>query len=233
VVPRLDRSKRKTVTKGGGPSRVVRHDVREEIERRILSGESKPGERLSQQSLARELGVAQGTVRESLMELQWLGLVESTDRLGVFVDKLDVNRICEAYLVREVMEGLAARLASQNAGRTDIAELRKLADRIYELAQSDNAETASLDRNFHMSITELTRNATLMRLAKTYRALGMTVRAFREPEVIHAEHLRIIEAIEHGFAEEAERQARSHVVGARQMIELRVQQGLFVPTWVK
>src|ERR1700748_1773303 len=92
-------------------ARVARHDVREEIQRRILSGESKPGERLSQQSLARELGVAQGTVRESLLELQWLGLVESVDHLGVFVDNLNADRICQAYFVREVMEGLAARLA--------------------------------------------------------------------------------------------------------------------------
>jgi len=232
LISRINRS-RKKATKGSGLSRVVRHEVREEIERRILSGESKPGERLSQQSLARELGVAQGTVRESLMELHWLGLVESTDRLGVFVDKLDIGRICEAYLVREVMEGLAARLACQNAGRSDITSLRKLADRIFELAQSDDAETASLDRQFHLGITELSRNATLLKLASTYRALGMTVRAFREPTVIHGEHLRIVEAIEHGLAEEAECQARNHVVGARQMIELRVQQGLFVPTWVK
>ena len=64
------------------PDRVARHHVREEIQRRILSGETQPGERLSQQSLARELGVAQGTVRESLFELQWLGLVESIDRLS-------------------------------------------------------------------------------------------------------------------------------------------------------
>ena len=88
-------------------ARVARHEVREEIQRRILTGESKPGERLSQQSLARELGVAQGTVRESLLELQWLGLVESIDHLGVFVDNLDASRICEAYLVREVMEAAA------------------------------------------------------------------------------------------------------------------------------
>jgi DNA-binding GntR family transcriptional regulator len=87
-------------------ARVARHEVRDEIQRRILSGESKPGERLSQQSLARELGVAQGTVRESLLELKWLGLVESVDHLGVFVDNLDACRICEAYEVREVMEGL-------------------------------------------------------------------------------------------------------------------------------
>lgn len=214
-------------------ARVGRHDIRDEIERRILSGETKPGERLSQQSLARELGVAQGTVRESLFELQWLGLVESIDRLGVFVDKLDVARICEAYLVREMMEGLAARLACYTAGRADIAQLRGMADQIYKLAQDDDAETASLDRNFHFRITELARNNTLMKLSQTYRALGMTVRAFREPAVIHAEHLRIVDAIEHNSADEAERQARNHVIGARQMIETRAQEGTFVPQWVK
>jgi len=214
-------------------TRVARHEIRDEIERRILSGETKPGERLSQQSLARELGVAQGTVRESLLELQWLGLVQSIDHLGVFVDKLDVNRICEAYLLREVLEGLAARLACRHAGRADLAELRSMADQIYHLAQDDSAETAALDRRFHMSITELSRNNTLIRLSQTYRALGMTVRAFRDPSVIHAEHLRIVDAIEHNFMEEAERQARSHVVGAREMIEKLATEGRFVPEWVK
>jgi len=213
-------------------SRVARHRVRDEIQRRILSGETKPGERLSQQSLARELGVAQGTVRESLQELQWLGLVESIDRLGVFVEKLDAERICDAYLLREVLEGLAARLACSNAGRADIIELRNMADTIFKLAQDKKNETASLDRAFHLHITELSRNNTLIRLSQTYRVLGMTVRAFRDPATIHAEHLRIVEAIEHNFAEEAERQARGHVMGARLMIESQVQQGTFIPEWV-
>jgi DNA-binding GntR family transcriptional regulator len=215
-------------------ARVARHEVRDEIQRRILTGESKPGQRLSQQSLARELGVAQGTVRESLLELHWLGLVESVDHLGVFVDTLDAPRICEAYLVREVMEGLAARLACGHASRADITELRGMADEIYKLAQKkdDSGDTASLDRQFHLHITELSRNGTLIRLSQTTRVLGMTVRAFRDPEIIHAEHLRIVEAIEHNFADEAERQAKSHVQGAREMIESQVKQGTFVPKWV-
>jgi len=215
-------------------ARVARHEVRDEIQRRILTGESKPGQRLSQQSLARELGVAQGTVRESLLELHWLGLVESVDHLGVFVDTLDAARICEAYLVREVMEGLAARLACGHASRADITELRCMADDIYKLAQQkdDDGNTASLDRQFHLHITELSRNGTLIRLSQTTRVLGMTVRAFRDPEIIHAEHLRIVEAIEHNFADEAERQARTHVQGAREMIESQVKQGTFVPKWV-
>lgn len=212
--------------------RVARHNVRDEIQRRILSGESKPGERLSQQSLARELGVTQGTIRESLLELQWLGLVESVDHLGVFVDNLDASRIAEAYELREVMEGLAARLACGNAGRSDLTELRAMADNIFKLTQDVKSETASLDRTFHLHITELSRNSTLIRLSQTYRVLGMTVRAFREASIVHAEHLRIIEAIEHNFAEEAERQARNHVRGAREMIEKQVREGVFVPQWV-
>jgi len=212
--------------------RVARHEVRDEIQRRILTGESKPGQRLSQQSLARELGVAQGTVRESLLELHWLGLVESVDHLGVFVDTLDAEKICEAYLVREVMEGLAARLACGHASRADILELRNMADEIYRLAQDTEGNSAALDRQFHLHITELSRNSTLIRLSQTTRVLGMTVRAFREPAVIHAEHLRILEAIEHNFGDEADRQAREHVKAAREMIESQVKQGTFVPKWV-
>src|ERR1700683_5324611 len=100
--------------------RIARHRVREEIQRGILSGERKSGDRLSQQNLARELGVAQGTVRESLLELQWLGLVESIDRLGVFVEKLDAPRLCEAYQVREFLEGLASRLVSEDNSPRDV-----------------------------------------------------------------------------------------------------------------
>jgi DNA-binding GntR family transcriptional regulator len=215
------------------PGRVARHHVREEIKRRILSGESKAGERLSQQSLAKELGVAQGTVRESLLELQWLGLVESVDHLGVFVGNLDVARICEAYQLREVLEGLAARLCCHHAGRGDINELRLMADNIYKLAKKNKTdEMASLDRSFHFHITELSRNSILLRLAETYRVLGMTVRASREPKLIHEEHLRIVEAIEHNFADEAERLARHHVAEAIRTIEQQAAQGKFVPKWV-
>jgi DNA-binding GntR family transcriptional regulator len=60
----------------------------------------------------------------------------------------------------------------------------------------------------------------------------MTVRAFREPEIIRVEHWRIIEAIEHNFEDEAERLARQHVVGARLMIEKLAAENKFVPQWV-
>jgi DNA-binding GntR family transcriptional regulator len=212
---------------------IGRRHVRAEIQRRILSGESRPGERLTQQSLARELGVAQGTVRESLLELEWLGLVESIDRLGVFVGKLDAGRICEAYQVREFLEGLAARLACNGASRADVTELRNAAEHIWELSKQNKVEEmGAADRAFHLQIMKLSRNSILLRLAEGYRVLGMAIRASRDPNLVHEEHLRIVEAIDHNFPEEAERLARLHVEQARRTIEEQAAKNEFTPKWV-
>ena len=212
---------------------IARHHVREEIQRRILSGESQPGERLTQQSLAKELGVAQGTVRESLLELQWLGLVESVDRLGVFVGQLDAARLCEAYQVREFLEGLAARLACNHSGRADISLLHKMADHVWQLStENKEEEMGAADRAFHLQIMNLSRNKILVRLAEGYRVLGMAVRASRDPRIVYEEHQRIVEAIDHNFPDEAERLARLHVEGARRMIEQQAAKHEFTPKWV-
>ncbi len=217
----------------GVQSPVARHQVREEIQRRILSGESQPGERLTQQSLAKELGVAQGTVRESLLELQWLGLVESIDRLGVFVGKLDAARLSESYQVREFLEGLAVRLACDHVSRADIAELRRIANHIWELSQQQKwDEMGAADRAFHLHIINLSGNRILIRLTEGYRALGMAVRASRDPRIIHEEHLRIVEAIENNNPDKAERLARSHVAEARKNIEQQSARNEFTAKWV-
>ncbi len=168
------------------------------------------------------------------MELHWLGLVESVDHLGVFVGNLDASRICEAYQVREVLEGLAARLCCGHAGRSDIVDLRSMADKVFELATKGNVvEMGRFDRDFHIRIIMLSRNSILTRLAETYRALGMTVRASRMPQVIHDEHMRIVDAIEQNLPDEAERLSKLHVAEASRMIESDARAGTFVPKWVE
>src|SRR6476646_1465446 len=110
------------------PESSARGRVREDVRRLILAGELKPGTRLTQQRLAKRFGVAQSVVRESLLELQASGLVGTVDNLGVFVGDLDKDMLIHAYEVRELIEGLAARLACEHAGRTDIRELYELSD---------------------------------------------------------------------------------------------------------
>ena len=170
-------------------SPTVRRSVREEIQRRILSGESRPGERVAQQSLAKELGVGQGSVREALVELQWLGLVDAIDRLGVFVGNLDAARLCEAYEIREFLEGLAARRSCEHASQADATVLRNIANHILTLSNEGKVEEmGAADRAFHLQIVSISGNKMLMRLAEGYRVLGMAVRAYRDPKVVHEEH---------------------------------------------
>jgi DNA-binding GntR family transcriptional regulator len=211
----------------------LRRHVRDEIQRRILSGENLPGERLAQQSLANELGVAQGTVRESLLELEWLGLVESIDGLGVFVGKLDASRLVEAYEVREYLEGLAARRACGRVSESDVSALEALAHRIWNLSKTgDVEEMGAADRAFHLQIVHLSRNSVLVRLAEVYRTLSMAVRASRDPRTVYNEHLHIIDAIRRNMPEQAEKLARQHVLQARHIIEKESASNGFVPKWV-
>src|SRR2546421_7452794 len=118
----------------GSSQTTARGRVREDVRRMILSGELKPGTRLTQQHLAKKFGVAQSVVRESLLELQSSGLVRSVDNLGIFVSDLDTNTLIQAYHVREVLEGLAARLSCERASRTDVREMYEIAERMHETA---------------------------------------------------------------------------------------------------
>jgi DNA-binding GntR family transcriptional regulator len=213
-------------------SPTVRRFVREEIQRRILSGESRPGERIAQQSLAKELGVGQGSVREALLELQWLGLVDSIDGLGAFVGSLDTVRLCEAYEVREFLEGLAAWRACGHASQADVIVLRNIASRILALSGEDKVEEmGAADRAFHFQIVRLSHNEMLMRLAEGYRVLGMAVSASRDPKVVHGEHLHIVESINQNLPDEAEKLARHHVVESRCTIEQLNAKSKLTPNW--
>src|SRR5881227_4151949 len=116
---------------------TARHRVREDVRRLILSGELRPGTRLTQQHLAKRFGVAQSVVRESLLELQASGLVRSVDNLGIFVSDLDTHSLIHAYFIREVLEGLAARLCCERASRADIRDMFDMVEQIHELALED------------------------------------------------------------------------------------------------
>jgi DNA-binding GntR family transcriptional regulator len=212
---------------------TARGRVREDVRRLILSGELKPGTRLTQQHLARRFGVAQSVVRESLLELQASGLVRSVDNLGIFVSDLDTQSLIHAYHVREMLEGLAARLCCERASRADVRDLHEMVDRIHQLAlANDMEERGVIDRRFHHRTILISQNTILANLTDSYQMLNMVVQVSREHEFIRQEHLAIVQAIEKGGGDDAERAARVHVAGARSAIQKQISEGKFEPRWV-
>lgn len=77
----------------------------------ILSGKIRPGERLNESQLARELHVSRAPVREALQRLQHQGLIANVARRGMFVVELDEDDIQKINSLRVVLEAEALRLA--------------------------------------------------------------------------------------------------------------------------
>lgn len=210
---------------------LARHRVRHGIEQLILAGQRLPGDRLAQQDLAKQFGVAQSVVRESLIELQFTGLVHSVDNLGMFVSTLDAPKLLAAYEVREMFEGLAARLCCEHASRADLAKLRTLAQQTYDLSKASE-NTGTLDRLFHEYTLRVSGNDMIVRLTENHRVLGMSVQANRDIDVVLAEHLAIVAAIENNNPDAAEQLARQHVRSSRLFIAKLIDEQGFEPHWV-
>src|SRR3954464_13353733 len=91
----------------------------------ILEGEFRPGERLSEAHLARQLGISRGPLREALGRLEGR-LVLRTPRIGVSVIALSTKDLAQLFEVREALEGMACRLAAQRITRPEIKSLQGL-----------------------------------------------------------------------------------------------------------
>ena len=203
------------------PGAVARHHVRDQIEELILTGAYQPGARLIQQKLAKQFGVSQNVVRESLFELSAFGLVDLTDRLGARVAQVTEHMLLQARDVRQVHEGLAARECCRHASRAEIEALEALARQVDILGLEGRIqEMAVLDRDFHRNIVVFSRNEVLLRLIDTFRILGKAVWMYKPGRTISPEHAGLVVPIRENRPDEAEQMMRQHIArGTRSLAE--------------
>ncbi len=193
-------------------SRTRRQRVVDAIQKMILNGKLKPGEPLRQVPLSQEYGVSQTVVRESLQTLEQHGLVTGAGKLGFVVRAFGKQELVDAYRVREVLEGLAARLCCRMASRNDVDGLRDLAQQIHaNSSKRSRAKRSDLEYTFHQRFLTLSGNDTLERVSIGYRFVGNLVATERDPDELLEEHLAIVDAVANNRPEEAERLARLHV----------------------
>ena len=219
--------------------RSGRHRVREKLQEMILNGKFPSGTRLRQQELATKFNCALGVVREALLELSGLGLVEVVDNSGAFVPELSVKTVLEAYDLREALEGIAARLCCDHASRQDLRELSQLAKRQFELnlrAEQKKQDIASqlnaIDRQLHSRLLEISNNKMIQQVALRYHVLdAIWAPNDRGCKAVHDEHLAIIKAIEDNLPELAERLARQHIHAGKQSLERSIASGRIKLAW--
>lgn len=195
----------------------------------IQDGRLKPGDRLREIDLARQVGLSRTPVREALGRLQAEGLVVHDAIRGVVVAELDYGMVTELYFMREVLEGTAARLAAQHAAEVEISILEDICQQ-YEVALGDEQALAACNRRFHEALYRCSHNRYLLNMVTVLHdalsLLGTTTLGCPERAAATlSEHRAVVAAIRARDPDTAEQVLRSHIRSA-QKVRMRM---LFVP----
>jgi DNA-binding GntR family transcriptional regulator len=190
----------------------------------ILDGRFLPGARLRQTDLADRLGISRTPIREALGRLQQEGLVDLLHGGGVRVAVLDLNEAAELYDLREVLDGLAARLAAARATPAALGRLDRALKRMRQcLERQDANQWFGAHVSFH---DEIFRASGHGRLGSFSGLVRLSIQRFhplllKTPHRLeHAfrEHREIRDAIVARDGERAERLARAHITAARAIV---------------
>lgn len=197
----------------------------------ILNGTLAPGTRLVEVQLAGQFEVSRTPVREALKRLATEGLVALDPVRGMVVRDINPAEAEDIYVIREMLDGLGARLAAERISEASLAKLRVLTELMQEAADDHRwAAVVQMNISFHDVLYSAARNERLSLIA---RSLEEAVRrfstmAFANPERVGEvilEHIEIIRALEAGDPDQAEAVTRQHMVRARAHMSGLVQPG--------
>lgn len=195
----------------------LRDQIREHVRTRITRGEFAPGSKLVERELAAELGVSRIPVREALRMLETEGLVQVVPRRGVIVKELTRTDLEELFDVREALESMTARRATERAKPADLRRLRRHLERAQRAGQTSRLDAFG-DANlaFHGEIAVIAENNLLRTILEPLSSrLDWLFRQPDDPDRLCAEHERLYMAIASGDPDHADEIARDHVRSSR------------------
>lgn len=138
------------------------------IYKALTAGRLRPGERLAEERLAREIGVSRTPVREALRRLSAEGFIEFMPNQGGKVPLLSIADIIEIFDLRLILESHAAALAAHKIIPVQLTELGELCDgmeKAFALRRRDHIRAISTsNRRFHRIILDATRGERLTRI---------------------------------------------------------------------
>lgn len=202
--------------------------VQEELETMLRKGKFSPGDALREATLAQQLGVSRGPIREAFRSLEEKGLVTVEKNRGVFVRIISVKEADEIYEVRTALENLIVTRLCQMPDVLLNSDVPNLLVKSKKLAmKGDVGGCHALNIQFHERLAELAGNETLL---NTYRKLVNELSLFRhqahasEPNASSllqsaADHQALFDAITKSQKKQALAVLKRHVDESRKRLK--------------
>lgn len=202
------------------------------IREAIMDGRLRPGQRLTEEGLARDLRISRTPVREALRVLQTEGLVDWAPYQGSSVRSYDAGDIDDMYELRALLEGHAARRAAQRITREDVARLRESCDRLEAIgdATEDNVQQI-VEENmlFHSLILDAAGSQRLATMVRKVIELPLVYKSYiwyspDQKRISEHAHRQLTHALAARDADRAELIMREHVYEARDLLMARMRE---------
>ena len=193
---------------------TLRNNIREYIQQQIATGRFQAGDRVVETQLAKELHVSQAPVREAILELAAMGLLEERPYSGSFVRKLTLEDIEDIYNTRAFFDVYAARQAARRITAEQLAEMEAL---LREMDAAENArDFVEKDIAFHALVVDAAGSPALKRMWESLRLVewtGLSVAVTRNtlPELAK-QHWQILRMLE---------KRADHTVGAYMFLHIK------------
>lgn len=190
----------------------------------ICDGSIAPGTHLRLQELAERLQLSVMPIREAILRLAAMELVDVEPHKGARVRPISLKDLQDTYATRSVLEGTAIRLASQRFTAKDEDLARTSLDaRTHYLKQGEHKLARDAHERFHFTLYEACDNLWLLRsiLPPWRNSERYRLESFRRPEVANrrsTEHNEILEALVRCDADLAERRLVGHLKSSMDLV---------------
>ncbi|HVO15631.1 MAG TPA: GntR family transcriptional regulator [Alphaproteobacteria bacterium] len=196
----------------------------EEIKRRIITLQYRPGEYLNEAMISEQLGIGRTPVHQALDRLMLEDMVEVIPRKGVIVRPVSLDEVLQLIEVRLVNETHCVALAAQRATEAEIDELAAILGPTQTLIDLRDIEGLMLlDRNFHAGISAAAKNRVLANILLTLHERSLRfwfISLSDEAHLIEVrdQHVDIHNAIRARDPAAASQAMREHIESFRQNI---------------
>jgi DNA-binding GntR family transcriptional regulator len=173
------------------------------IEKEILSGSIKPGERLIETKLSTDLGVSKSPVREALRRLEGEGTIILIPRKGYFVRNIDRKSIEDFFDIMFILEPRAAVLSLKGKSEIVCKELDEIVENMDRCLRKKGYDAyRALNDQFHGLFTNLTKNEWIIKIRQVLQKQAFMLRSLsltenRFPHSLE-EHRAIVNAFKKG-----------------------------------
>lgn len=197
----------------------LREHISELLTNAILAGELRPGDRLNESALARQLHVSRAPIREALQQLEEQGLVLNQPRRGMFVVCLNPEELKKINSLRLVLEAEALELARERATPALIRQLDQIAASMERTRGMKAIEATRLDLEFHRTLWNAGGNEYLEKMLSNLTAPLFAFAVLTMPEankmrMIIDSHRPLLEFVE-GKTERCARQVMYEHISLR------------------